>query len=56
VKAVFVAEGQVVEEVFYGFYAAVGEVRSDAVADALDVFDRGLEVERHGLMLAVRVV
>jgi len=44
VEAVFVAEGEVVEEVFYGVDAAGGEVRGDAVADALDEFDRGLEV------------
>jgi len=42
VEAVFVAEGKVIEEVFYGFDAAVGEVRGYAVADALDVFDRGV--------------
>jgi len=44
VEAVFVAEGQVVEEVFHGFDAAGGEVRGYAVADALDEFDRGVEV------------
>ena len=42
VEAVFVAEGEVVEEVFYGVDAAGGEVGGDAVADALDEFDRGL--------------
>ena len=36
VEAVFVAEGEVVEEVFDGFDAAFGEVVGDAVADAAD--------------------
>ena len=52
-EAVFVAEGEMVEKVFYGFDAAIREVRGYAVADAFDVFDRGVEVERHGLMVAV---
>ena len=46
-EAVFVAEGEVVEEVFDGVDAAVGEARGDAVADALDeLYGRG-ELERH---------
>jgi len=56
VEAVFVAEWEMVEKIFYGFDAAIGEVRGYAVADAFDVFDRGVEVERHGLMVAVVVV
>ena len=44
VETVFVAEGQVVEEVFHGFDATGSEVRGYAVADALDEFDRGVEV------------
>jgi len=44
VEAVFVAEGQVIEEVFHGFNAAGGEVRSYTVADAFDEFDRSVEV------------
>jgi len=49
VKAVFVAEGEVVEEVFYGEDASFGEVRGDAVADALDEFYGRGELERHGI-------
>ena len=48
VEAIFVAEGEVVEEVFDGEDAAVGEAGGDAVADALDEFDGGGELERHG--------
>ena len=48
VEAVFVAEWEVVEEVFDGGDAAVGEAGGDAVADALDEFDGGGELERHG--------
>ncbi len=47
-EAVFVAEGEVVEKVFDGEDAAVGEAGGDAVADALDEFYRGGEMERHG--------
>ncbi len=36
VEAVFVAEGQVVEEVFDGVKVATGELDGDALADALD--------------------
>jgi hypothetical protein len=49
VEAVFVAEGQVVEQVFDGDDAALGEAFGDAVAHALDVFDRRGELERHGV-------
>jgi len=49
VQAVFVAEGEVVEEVFDGDDAAVGEAGGDAVADALDEFYGRGELERHGL-------
>ena len=45
VEAVFVAEGQVVEQVFDGFDAAGGEGGGDALADAFYVFDRGGEFE-----------
>ena len=48
VEAVFVAEGEVVEEVFDGVDAALGEAGGDALADALDEVDGGGEVERHG--------
>jgi hypothetical protein len=48
VEAVFVAEGEVVEEVFDGENAAFGEAGGDARADALDgVYGCG-ELERHG--------
>ncbi len=46
-EAIFVAEGQVVEEVFYGFDAAFGEVGCHALADALDEFDGRMEGKRH---------
>jgi hypothetical protein len=49
VEAVFVAEGQVVEEVFDGGDAAVREAGGDAVADALDELDGRGELERHGI-------
>ena len=39
VEAVFVAEGKVVEEVFDGVDAALGEACGDALADALDELD-----------------
>jgi hypothetical protein len=45
VEAVFVAEGEVVEEVFDGFDAAGGEGGGDALADAFYVFDPGGEFE-----------
>jgi hypothetical protein len=49
VEAVFVAEGEVVEQVFDGDDAAFGEAGGDARADAFDgVYGRG-ELERHGL-------
>jgi hypothetical protein len=48
VEAIFVAEGEVVEEVFDGGDAALGEVGGDALAYALDeLYGRG-ELERHG--------
>ena len=47
-EAVFVAEREVVEEVFDGEDAAVGEACGDAVADALDELYGGGEMERHG--------
>ncbi len=47
-EAVFVAEGEVVEQVFDGEDAAFGEAGGDAVADALDEFNGGGELERHG--------
>jgi hypothetical protein len=40
VEAIFVAEGQVVEQVFDGGDAAFGQARSDAIAYALDEFYR----------------
>ena len=43
VDAIFVAEGQVVEQVFYGFDAAGGEGGADALANAFYKFDRGGE-------------
>jgi hypothetical protein len=39
----------VVEEVFDGEDAAIGQARGDAVADALDEFDGRGELERHGI-------
>ena len=45
--AVFVAEGEVVEEVFYGLDAAFGERGGYAFADAFEEFDRGVEREDH---------
>ena len=45
VQAVFVAKGQVVEQVFDGFDAARGEGGGDAFADAFYEFDRGGEFE-----------
>jgi hypothetical protein len=48
VEAVFVAEGQMVEEVFDGGDAALGEASGDALADALDELYVGGEVHRHG--------
>jgi hypothetical protein len=49
VEAVFVAEGEVVEEVFDGGDAAVGEAGGDALADALDELDGRGELKRHGI-------
>jgi hypothetical protein len=49
VEAVFVAEGEVVEEVFDGEDAAFGEAGGDAIADALDVLYGCGEVQRHGV-------
>jgi hypothetical protein len=49
VEAVFVAEGEVVEEVFDGEDAAFGEAGGDAIADALDELDGGGELQRHGV-------
>ena len=54
VEAVLVAEGEVVEEVFDGEDAAVGEAGGDAVADALDEPDGRGERERHALMVAAK--
>ena len=48
VEAVFVAEGEMVEEVFDGGDAAVREAGGDAVADALDELDGRGEQKRHG--------
>lgn len=48
-EAVFVAEREVVKEVFDGGDAAFGEAGSDAVADALDELDGCGELERHGI-------
>jgi hypothetical protein len=56
VEAVFVAKGQVVEEVLDGGDAALGEADGYALADALDELDVGGEVHRHGLMVAAKVV
>ena len=47
-EAVFVAEGEVVEEVFDGEDAAFGEAGGDAGADVLDELDGRGELERHG--------
>ena len=55
-EAIFVAEGEVVEKVFDGEDAAVGEAGGDAVADALDEFNGRGELERHGLMVAAEVL
>ncbi len=55
-EAVFVAEGEVVEEVLDGEDAAFGEACGDAVADALDEFDGRGELKRHGLMVAAEGV
>jgi hypothetical protein len=49
VEAVFVAEGEVVEEVFDGVDTAFGEIGGDAFADALDELDGRGEFERHGV-------
>jgi hypothetical protein len=48
-EAVFVAEGEVVEEVFDGEDAALGEAGGDAIADALDELDGCGELQRHGV-------
>jgi hypothetical protein len=49
VEAIFVAEGQVVEEVFDRGDAAFGQARSDALAYALDeLYGRG-ELQQHGI-------
>ena len=48
-ETVFVAEGEVVEEVFDGGDAALGEAGGDALAYALDVLDGRGERERHGI-------
>ena len=45
-----------VEEVFDGFDTAFGEVFRDALADALDEFDGGGELQGHGLMVATIVL
>ena len=46
-EAVFVAEGEVVEEVFDGEDAAFREAGSDARADAFNGVYGGGELERH---------
>lgn len=45
VEAVFVAEGQVIEEVFDGVEVAAGELGGDALADALDEAEGCRELE-----------
>jgi hypothetical protein len=49
VEAVFVAEGEVVEEVLDRDDAAGGEVGGDALAHALDELDGRGEGEGHGV-------
>jgi hypothetical protein len=56
VEAVLVTEGKVVEEIFDGMDAALGEVGADALTDAFDEFDGSGERERHGSMVAAKVL
>ena len=56
VKAVFVAERQVIEEVFDGFDSAFGEPFSDAIADAFDELDRRGKLQTHTAMLSTSAV
>jgi hypothetical protein len=49
VEAVFVAEGQVVEEVFDGVDTALGERDGDALTYTLEELDGRGEVEGHGV-------
>ena len=48
VQPVFIAERQVVKQVFDSFNASLGKPRGDALAHALDVLYRRCELQAHG--------